>query len=126
MVPSARSAATWVSGQCSQKGPRTRQSRRTLSLSRTNAPFLDPISTRTFIGASRCCAPEDDHAAALVKIEQIGGIQRATACRRTPCRRDVLKTPSTRERLKGLDDRAERGCRADPRQGHVGGSALNL
>src|SRR5271166_6556228 len=50
MVPSARSAATWVSGQCSHKGPRTRQSRRSLSLSRTNAPFLDPISTRTFMG----------------------------------------------------------------------------
>src|SRR5580658_7263082 len=50
MVPSARSAATWVSGQCSHKGPRTRQSRRSLSLSRTNAPFFDPISTRTFMG----------------------------------------------------------------------------
>ena len=50
MVPSARSAATWFSGQCSQKGPRTRQSRRSPSLSRTNPPFLDPISTRTFMG----------------------------------------------------------------------------
>src|SRR5215211_5812685 len=39
---------TWFIGQVAQCGPRSSQERRSVSLSRMNAPFLVPSRTRTF------------------------------------------------------------------------------